>query len=100
MTHRAEPAVVMLERGIACEFEVFVTPLCSCTVDDRVAVVVRESGSAETGSVTVDVKAETEVTTRLHNDDIVCEQQVDDESFALSTGAFQRKCHRGQDEGS
>ena len=82
-TVRVVPGGVLLEKGMACEFEVFVTPLCSCTVDDRVAVVVRESGSAETGSVTVDVKAETEITSRLHYDDVVCETQIGEGSFSI-----------------
>ena len=34
-TLRANPAVVTLERGMACGFEVFITPLCSTRIDDK-----------------------------------------------------------------
>ena len=40
-TYRAQPDVVVLEKGTACEFEVFVTPHCSCTVKDEIVVAAR-----------------------------------------------------------
>ena len=80
---RVAPGSIILERGMACEFEVFITPLCSCTVDDHVAVVVREGGSAETSSVSIGIKAETEVTTKLHYNDVMCEKQIGEGSFGV-----------------
>ena len=40
---RTEPSVVTLSRGMACEFEVFLTSLCSCKVNDKAPLL---SGSA------------------------------------------------------
>ena len=82
-TLRVVPDVVVLEHGMACEFEIFVMPLCSCTIDDKIAVVVRRSGYAETGSVYVGFKAVTDVTTKLHYDDIVCEKKIGEGSFGI-----------------
>ena len=44
---RTEPTVVVLQHAMACEFEVFVTPLCSTTIDDKALLVVQEHGTVE-----------------------------------------------------
>ena len=83
-TVRVVPGGVVLGGWMACEFEVFVTPLCSCTVDDRAAVV-RERGAAETESTTVPIgfKAETEISPKLHYDDVVCDKKVGERTFEI-----------------
>ena len=60
-----------------CEFEVFVAPFRSTTIDDRALLVAKQSGVKETPSVPRGLKAETELTTRTHNDKVVvAEKQV------------------------
>ena len=66
------------------EFEVFITPLCSCTVDDRVAVVDPECRPADTSSVSEGNKAHTELTTTLHNHDASFDEQIV-EGFGISS---------------
>ena len=80
---RTEPTTVTLSRGMACEFEVFLSPLCSCTVDDKALLVVREGGASTSTTVPLGIKAETEVTTKLHYDDVVCEKQIGEGSFGV-----------------
>ena len=80
---RAEPGVVTLPRGMACEFEVFVAPRCSCAIDDKVLLVVQERGAKESATVPVGVKAVTEVSTKLHYGDVACEAQVGEGSFGV-----------------
>ena len=80
---RIVPGAVVLERGMACEFEAFITPLCSCTVDDRVAVVVRQSNSVETANVSIGLNVETELMTKLHYDDVLCDKQIGEGSFGV-----------------
>ena len=43
-TYRAQPGVVGLERGMACEFEVFVMPLGSTSIDDPALLVAARGG--------------------------------------------------------
>ena len=89
VTYRAEPAVVTLERGMACEFSVFVTPHCTCTVKDTFGVVVRR-GDGKTVTKRVCVDLETEMTTVLHYNDVVCETQIGEGSFGVVfRGTFQ-----------
>ena len=54
---RTEPSVVTLSRGMACEFEVVLTSLCSCKVNDKALLVVRERGAAESTTIPLGVKA-------------------------------------------
>ena len=60
---------VMLRSCVASEFSVVMTPLCSCTVDERVLPVVVDCGKRVT--TPIGVKAETMLTTQLHFDDVV-----------------------------
>ena len=73
LTSRVEPAVVTLQRGESFEFEVFVTPLCSTTIDDKVMLVVKCRGEADAVNIPVPIKAETEISMKLHNEDVVCD---------------------------
>ena len=81
-TVRTNPTVVTLEKGTACEFEVYVTPLCSTAIDDKVLFVVKEF-SGKTTNTFIPVQAETELTSKLHYDDIVCEKQIGEGSFGI-----------------
>ena len=80
---RSNPTTVTLARGMACEFEVLLTPLCSCTIDDKVMVVAKEKGVKDAVTASVGVKAETELTTKLHYDDIICDKQIGEGSFGI-----------------
>ena len=37
-TTRVLPGLVVQERGTACQFEFYITPLCSCTIDEAVVL--------------------------------------------------------------
>ena len=92
-TVRSNPSVVTLEKGMACEFEVFVTPLCTCTIYDKIVLIVQEHGVLENITVSVWIKAATEVSTKLHYDDIACETQIGEGSF----GVVFKGTFRGED---
>ena len=57
---------------MACEFEVFATPHCSCAVNDELCVVAR-TVSGRTVTKRIGVVFETELTTKLHYDDVEVE---------------------------
>ena len=62
------------ELGEACEFEVFVTPLCTCSARDVVMLTGMTTGK-ESFNHQVDVDVITTATTKLnHDDDVVAEQ--------------------------
>ena len=67
---------------MACEFEVFITPHCTCTLEDELSLVTkRRDGTTQTKRV--GVCFETELTTKLHFDDIICEKQIGEGSFGV-----------------
>ena len=37
---RTEPQLITVNKGQPCEFEIFITPLCSCTLDENIKVIV------------------------------------------------------------
>lgn len=82
-TIRTNPTVITLEKGDACEFEINVTPLCSTKIDDKALLVVKQRGVRETANIPIGLKAETELTTKLYYDDIVCETQIGEGSFGV-----------------
>ena len=82
-TYRVKPAIVVLEKGMACEFSVFATPHCTCAVNDALGVVVHR-GDGKTVTKKVGVELETELTTKLHYDDVVCDKQIGEGSFGVS----------------
>ena len=81
-TTRSEPAAVTLYRGMACEFQVFITPLCSTAIDDKVVLFV-QTKDKKTDSIPVGIKAETEVSSKLHYDDVFCDKQIGHGSFGV-----------------
>ena len=85
---------------MACEFEVFITPFCSTAIDDKVMLVAQERGVNDAPNIPLSVRAETELSSRLHHDDAVCEKQTGERSLALSSSgnSGERRCDQ-EDEG-
>ena len=86
-TIRANPTAVTLERGKAWEFEPFVVPQYSCTVDDKTVLLLDKKGFNETTNIPFRIKAATEVTSKLR-DDIACEQQIVEQNFGVVFSSF------------
>ena len=67
---------------MACEFEVFLLPLCSGTLEVEVSLVTkRPDGTTQTKRVGICFV--TELTTKLHYDDVLCETQTGERSFGI-----------------
>ena len=78
---------------MACEFEVYVTPHCTCTLDDELSVLTkRPDGTTQTKRVGICFV--TEVTTPLHYDDVLCETQTGERSFGIiyNEVPWKRRC--------
>ncbi|ELP92345.1 protein serine/threonine kinase, putative [Entamoeba invadens IP1] len=82
-TIRSEPSLVTLHKGEACEFEIFITPLCSCQINDKVAVIALDitNGQQITTSVTVNVT--TEQSTKLNYRELEEFSQIGEGSFGV-----------------
>ncbi|ELP92836.1 tyrosine protein kinase, putative [Entamoeba invadens IP1] len=82
-TIRSVPSLVTLHKGEACEFEIFITPLCSCQINDKVADIALDitSGQQTTTSVTVNVT--TEKSTKLNYRKLEESSQIGEGSFGV-----------------
>ena len=89
---RVEPSAAMFDQVMACEFEVFAAPHCSCHFREEMAVLTK-GGTGRTVSKKVEIAFDTEMTTKLHCDDIVCEKQIGEWSF----GVVYKGTFRGND---
>ena len=79
---RVFPEVAVLERVMVYEFDVFVAPLCSCTLEVEVLLVAkRRNGTTQTKRV--GVCFETELTTKLEYDDVICDNQIGEGGFGV-----------------
>ncbi|ELP91447.1 protein serine/threonine kinase, putative [Entamoeba invadens IP1] len=80
---RYNPELVALEGGYACEIELFITPHCTCTIEDTISVV---SFNMKTGEEIVDqinLKVTTEITTQLDPDELIDEKKLGEGSFGI-----------------
>ena len=69
------PGCVSLERGMACQFEVFATQLCTAEIKDSILLVIQENSSGPF-IVTISVNVEIELTTKFHYEDDECEKHI------------------------
>ena len=97
------PDTAVLDHGIAREFEVFIAPTCTCTLED-VIFLLTKSKADKPISRKIPFSFVTELSTRLPyhdiHDDAVCEKQTGERSLALSSlgNSGERRCDQ-EDEG-
>ncbi|ELP83628.1 protein serine/threonine kinase, putative [Entamoeba invadens IP1] len=80
---RTNPQLVTLKKGRACEFEVYIKPLCTCKIDDLFVMTCLDvkRGVEFTESLKIDV--ETQITTRLDPDELICDKTLGKGSFGI-----------------
>ncbi|ELP87680.1 hypothetical protein EIN_382340 [Entamoeba invadens IP1] len=84
-TIRTEPQIVTLKSGFACEFEVFLTPLCTMDLSDEVMIVSLDLNSGKQNTTLMNIKALVEQSTRLDYDEIKTEKKSAKGHLVLST---------------
>ncbi|ELP83899.1 protein kinase domain containing protein, partial [Entamoeba invadens IP1] len=80
---RTIPEVATLVKGYACEFEIFLTPLCSCYIEDDVLLVVKNMELGTENNVHMKIKAETLLTTILDYEELQEEKKLGAGSFGI-----------------
>ena len=80
---RVEPKLMVLKRGFAGEFEVFITPHCSCKTEETISIVSVDLQRGQENVSEFRLKVETEQTSKLHYDDVACEKQIGEGSFGV-----------------
>ncbi|ELP90949.1 serine/threonine protein kinase HT1, putative [Entamoeba invadens IP1] len=82
-TIRTEPALVNLKSGEACEFEIFLTPLCSCKIEEKIVCVGLDIKKGVEMTEHISINAKTEMTTRLDYHELKEEKKLGEGSFGI-----------------
>ncbi|ELP85467.1 tyrosine protein kinase, putative [Entamoeba invadens IP1] len=80
---RTEPSIVILKRNFACEFEVFINPLCSSIIHENVIVTALDISTGIIDDVKIEVEVETQTTTKLNYRDIEETKKLGEGSFGI-----------------
>ncbi|ELP95045.1 protein serine/threonine kinase, putative [Entamoeba invadens IP1] len=80
---RCKPSMVTLAGGRACEFDLYIKPLCTCKITDQMHVVMLEYKSGITLIEPLQIDANTQMSTRLDYDELNLEKQIGEGSFGV-----------------
>ena len=82
-TSTVEPATVVLSKRKAYEFVLTITPVCSCSIDETVGVVVTGCRSGRAKQFHVSLKMKTVPETKIHYSEIVQKHVLGEGSFCV-----------------
>ncbi|MBQ9790523.1 MAG: protein kinase, partial [Clostridia bacterium] len=80
---RTEPQIVSMKDEEACEFEVFVKPMCTCTMDDQILLVVLNIKEGVEKQVPIPIRFKTAPSTRIDYDELKEEKKLGEGSFGI-----------------
>ncbi|ELP93769.1 protein serine/threonine kinase, putative [Entamoeba invadens IP1] len=82
-TLRCNPQEMTLKKGEAFEVEVFLTPLCSCFIKEKVQLRIFNIKTNKKVIENITIETSTQVSTKLDYDEIMEEKQVGEGSFGV-----------------
>ncbi|ELP92957.1 protein serine/threonine kinase, putative [Entamoeba invadens IP1] len=80
---RSVPPLVTLKPGYACEFEVFIKPLCTCVTKEHVAITSLNIATGVIENAKIEMEIETEQTTKLNYREITEDEKLGEGSFGI-----------------
>ncbi|ELP89370.1 serine/threonine protein kinase HT1, putative [Entamoeba invadens IP1] len=80
---RSVPPLVTLKPGYACEFEIFIKPLCTCVTKENVLVTSMNLATGNFETAKIGIKIETEQTTKLNYREIIENNKLGEGSFGI-----------------
>ncbi|ELP87573.1 protein kinase, putative, partial [Entamoeba invadens IP1] len=80
---KTEPKIMTIPRGKAIEFEVLLSPLCSCKIDDKMVLSSVNMAKGQTSEVLIPLMGMTVMSTRLDPDELIEEKQLGEGSFGV-----------------
>ncbi|ELP86031.1 tyrosine protein kinase, putative [Entamoeba invadens IP1] len=80
---KTEPSLVNLQSGEACEFEMFLTPICSCNIDDKITCVGLDIQKGLQMIQQIQISAKTQMTTHLDYHELQEEKRLGEGSFGI-----------------
>ncbi|ELP91756.1 hypothetical protein EIN_522430 [Entamoeba invadens IP1] len=75
-TIRVTPSLATLSSGKVVEFEIFVTPLCTCSISETIAIVLLNMWKCEQMSLNFPINLESEKSSNLDADKVICKKKI------------------------
>ncbi|ELP91093.1 40S ribosomal protein sa, putative [Entamoeba invadens IP1] len=82
-TIQTEPKLVHLKSGEACEFEIFLTPLCSCKIEEQIVCIGLDIQKGVEMTDNIKISAKTQLTTRLDYHELHEQKKLGEGSFGI-----------------
>ncbi|ELP90339.1 protein kinase, putative, partial [Entamoeba invadens IP1] len=80
---RTVPSLVSLKPGFACEFEIFIKPLCTCTTKEDVMITSLNLSTGIIENTKIPIEIETEQTTKLNYRELEEDKKLGEGSFGI-----------------
>ncbi|ELP92440.1 protein serine/threonine kinase, putative [Entamoeba invadens IP1] len=80
---RTEPSLITLKKGIACEFEIFIKPICTCVIHENILAIALDLKTGEQISEKIIVKAKTRMSTRLDYTELKDTKKIGEGTFGI-----------------
>ncbi|ELP95339.1 protein kinase, putative, partial [Entamoeba invadens IP1] len=80
---RTEPKIVTLKSGFACEFEVFLTPLCTMNLSDEIVIISLNLKTGKQNTTSIHINGQVENSTHLDYDELIEEKKIGEGSFGV-----------------
>ncbi|KAL7717799.1 Protein kinase domain containing protein [Entamoeba marina] len=80
---RTEPQLVAIPKGKACEFEIFIKPLCTCSIIDSVMLISTNLRKGKTITTPLSISTQTIMTTRLDYEELKEDKKLGEGSFGI-----------------
>ncbi|KAL7720797.1 Protein serine/threonine kinase [Entamoeba marina] len=80
---RTNPQLITIPKGKACEFEIFIKPLCTCKINDQVMLISVDLSKGKTITTPINVDTITIITTRLDYSELIEDIKLGEGSFGI-----------------
>ncbi|KAL7711807.1 Protein serine/threonine kinase [Entamoeba marina] len=80
---RTNPQIIALKKGKACEFEISIKPLCTCSINEQIMLIASNLKNDKTSSASVTIKTITVITTRLDYSELIEEDKLGEGGFGI-----------------
>ncbi|ELP84075.1 protein serine/threonine kinase, putative [Entamoeba invadens IP1] len=75
------PEMAVLKSGEACEFQVKLTPQCTCKINEKLQIVSVDLRKGVNNTDEIVIETETQMSTRLDYDELILDKQIGEGSF-------------------
>ncbi|KAL7716711.1 Protein kinase domain containing protein [Entamoeba marina] len=80
---RTDPQLVAIPKGKACEFEIFIKPLCTCKINDQVMLISTNLKKGKTINTPIYISTQTLMTSHLDYEELIEDKKLGEGAFGI-----------------